>query len=144
MTCFELPVYRPSAAERADPKLYAANVRKLMVSGSCCAWGPLARAEEAAEVARACGSGGSCGRRARRHPWLAWRAPLWVGGEPQLAAFRLRPAQHSLSCVSLPLPTPPTRRAPGQLDFAGLQPTAATYHDKMDLMKRLKAEYGLE
>lgn len=105
---------------------------------------PLARAEQAAEVARGCGSGGGCGRRARRHPWLAWRAPLWVGGEPQLAAFRPRPAQHSLSRVSLLLPTLPTRRAPGQLDFAGLQPTAATYHDKMDLMKRLKAEHGLE
>lgn len=34
VTCFELPVYYPSAAEKADPKLYAANVRKLMVSES--------------------------------------------------------------------------------------------------------------
>lgn len=34
VTCFELPVYHPSPAEKADPKLYAANVRKLMVSGA--------------------------------------------------------------------------------------------------------------
>jgi hypothetical protein len=32
VTCFELPVYHPSEAERKDPKLYAHNVRKLMVS----------------------------------------------------------------------------------------------------------------
>jgi hypothetical protein len=31
VTCFELPVYRPSEAERKDPKLYAHNVRQLMV-----------------------------------------------------------------------------------------------------------------
>jgi lysophosphatidylcholine acyltransferase/lyso-PAF acetyltransferase len=31
VTCFELPVYRPSEAERRDPKLYAHNVRQLMV-----------------------------------------------------------------------------------------------------------------
>ncbi|PRW57088.1 beach domain-containing [Chlorella sorokiniana] len=60
VTCFELPVYYPSPAEKADPKLYAANVRKLM------------------------------------------------------------------------------------MDFAGLQPTHATYHDKMALMKRLRQEHGLD
>lgn len=32
VTCFELPVYCPSEAERRDPKLYAHNVRTLMVS----------------------------------------------------------------------------------------------------------------
>lgn len=31
LTVYELPVYVPSAAERADPKLYAANVRAVMV-----------------------------------------------------------------------------------------------------------------
>lgn len=32
VTCFELPVHVPTAEERADPKLYAANVRRTMVS----------------------------------------------------------------------------------------------------------------
>ena len=32
-TCFQLPVYHPSEAERRDPRLYADNVRRLMVSG---------------------------------------------------------------------------------------------------------------
>lgn len=32
VTAFELPVYHPSEQERRDPRLYAANVRKLMVS----------------------------------------------------------------------------------------------------------------
>ena len=36
VTCFELPVYVPSEAERKDPKLYARNVRQHMVSA---AWG---------------------------------------------------------------------------------------------------------
>jgi len=31
VTAFELPVYHPSEEERKDPKLYAHNVRKLMV-----------------------------------------------------------------------------------------------------------------
>lgn len=31
LTVTELPVYVPNAEERADPKLYAANVRALMV-----------------------------------------------------------------------------------------------------------------
>jgi lysophosphatidylcholine acyltransferase/lyso-PAF acetyltransferase len=31
VTAFKLPVYRPSPAERADPRLYAANVHQLMV-----------------------------------------------------------------------------------------------------------------
>lgn len=30
-----------------------------------------------------------------------------------------------------------------QLEFSGLQPTAATYTDKMAYMQRLKQEYGL-
>lgn len=30
------------------------------------------------------------------------------------------------------------------MDFAGLQPTHATYHDKMALMKRLRQEHGLD
>lgn len=59
VTAFELPVYYPSEEERRDPRLYAANVRKLM------------------------------------------------------------------------------------LEFSGLQPTAATYTDKMAYMQRLKQEYGL-
>jgi hypothetical protein len=39
-----LPPYMPSAAEKADPVLYAANIRKLIVSGLCgdeavcCVW----------------------------------------------------------------------------------------------------------
>jgi len=32
-TCFELPVYVPSEEEKKDPKLYAANVRRMLVSG---------------------------------------------------------------------------------------------------------------
>jgi lysophosphatidylcholine acyltransferase/lyso-PAF acetyltransferase len=32
VTCFELPVHVPTAEEREDPKLYAANVRLTMVS----------------------------------------------------------------------------------------------------------------
>ena len=39
VTCFELPVYQPSPEERADPKLYASNVRQVMVSPAClCRW----------------------------------------------------------------------------------------------------------
>lgn len=45
VTCFELPVYRPSPAERADPKLYAANVRKLMVSAGLRGALPIDRTE---------------------------------------------------------------------------------------------------
>lgn len=60
VTCFELPVYHPSEAERKDPKLYAHNVRKLM------------------------------------------------------------------------------------MDFSGLQGSNATYADKMQLVKRLKQQYGLK
>jgi lysophosphatidylcholine acyltransferase/lyso-PAF acetyltransferase len=29
-----LPVYKPSQAEKDDPALYAANIRKLIVSGT--------------------------------------------------------------------------------------------------------------
>ncbi|MEW5320109.1 MAG: hypothetical protein WDW38_011208 [Sanguina aurantia] len=32
LTCYELPVYTPSSAERADPLLYAANMHSYMVS----------------------------------------------------------------------------------------------------------------
>lgn len=45
VTCFELPVYRPSEAERRDPKLYAHNVRKLMVR-ACLAGAPAVAAEQ--------------------------------------------------------------------------------------------------
>ena len=31
VACYELPLYEPSPEERADPKLYAANVRQQMV-----------------------------------------------------------------------------------------------------------------
>lgn len=31
-----------------------------------------------------------------------------------------------------------------QMDFAGLQPTNATYHDKMAYMRKLKQEHGLK
>lgn len=29
------------------------------------------------------------------------------------------------------------------MDFAGLHPTHATYHDKMTMMQRLRKEHGL-
>jgi lysophosphatidylcholine acyltransferase/lyso-PAF acetyltransferase len=32
VTCFELPVYVPTPEEREDPKLFAENVRNMMVS----------------------------------------------------------------------------------------------------------------
>lgn len=35
LTVYELPVYVPSAVERDDPKLYAANVRAYMVRCWC-------------------------------------------------------------------------------------------------------------
>lgn len=44
VTCFELPVYHPSEAEREDPKLYAHNVRKQMVGARAWAHGRLGRA----------------------------------------------------------------------------------------------------
>jgi lysophosphatidylcholine acyltransferase/lyso-PAF acetyltransferase len=37
VTCYELPVYVPSDEERADPKLFAANVRRVMVRRRCTA-----------------------------------------------------------------------------------------------------------
>jgi len=104
VTCFELPVYHPSPAEKADPKLYAANVRKLMVSG-------------AAHFSRGAGSGS--------------------------AGAVCRMAVAPSCCIAAAVVTWLLSGAL-QMDFAGLQPTHATYHDKMALMKRLRQEHGMD
>ena len=39
VTCYELPLYQPTPEESADPKLYAANVRRQMVRVRTCVWG---------------------------------------------------------------------------------------------------------
>lgn len=54
---------------------------------------------------------------------------------PVLAKARLRyfmTALLSAACLDAP-----------QMDFAGLHPTHATYHDKMALMNRLRQEHGM-
>ena len=39
VTCYELPLYQPTPEESADPKLYAANVRRQMVRVRTCVRG---------------------------------------------------------------------------------------------------------
>lgn len=119
VTAFELPVYHPSEEERRDPRLYAANVRKLMVRGH----------------ARP-GSGCACTTDHACAGWLQGREGCVLG----IAQVHTSCSPPCPVARSLPLAVP----AHGaQLDFSGLQSTSATYTDKMAYMQRLKQEYGL-